>query len=504
MPEIPCPLTDAAHRWPDRPALICGDSTLTYLDLNQQANRYAAHLQQQLDSLPHHRRLGLILDNSEHSRSLNTVLLLWASFRLGLTAIPIDSRLPAALISSVVTRENITPLYLGSKPSAPLASALPWEAPLDSDSPHRHVTDANPRWILESEATGILTSGSTGEPKLCVHSFGNHYYSALGSNENLPLGPGDYWLLSLPLYHVGGLAIFFRASLAGAAVVIADNDQDLKDSIANYRITHCSMVPTQLRRFLGTSGGRDDLKAVLIGGAAPPRPLIESAYDRGLPIFTSYGLTEMASQVTTTAPNAPLPRLLTSGQILPHRELMIDGSSEILVRGKTLCLGYLDNNTLLPPTDADGWFHTGDVGELDADGYLHVSGRRDTMFISGGENIYPEMIERALLDLPDITEVVVVTVDDDEYGQRPFAFINMIERNPRDYDRSTHLVRDYILITNGRADTPAQVKEMLKNKLPPYAIPVRIAPIPDNTRQGLKPDRPYLSRLARELYKNKT
>ena len=129
---------------------------------------------------------------------------------------------------------------------------------------------------------------------------------------------------------------------------------------------------------------------------------MDEALARGLPIHTSYGLTEMASQVTTTPPGASPGELRTAGRVLPGREVSISGGGEILVRGETLFAGYVDGEKVDRPLDADGWFHTGDLGDLDEDGYLRVLGRSDNLFISGGENIQPEEIEEALCSLEGV------------------------------------------------------------------------------------------------------
>jgi O-succinylbenzoic acid--CoA ligase len=110
---------------------------------------------------------------------------------------------------------------------------------------------------------------------------------------------------------------------------------------------------------------------------------------------------------------------------LPEREVSISQGGEILVRGATLFAGYVEDGTPDRPVDSDGWFHTGDLGELDENGFLRVLGRKDNMFVSGGENIQPEEIEEALSALSGVEAAVVVPVDDPEFGQRPVAFVRM-------------------------------------------------------------------------------
>lgn len=204
-----------------------------------------------------------------------------------------------------------------------------------------------------------------------------------------------------------------------------------------------------------------------------PEALLDEAAEAGLPIHTSYGMTETASQVTTTPPGASRRELRTSGRVLPHRELRVSDDGEILVRGRTLFAGYLDGESLRDPTDSDGWFRTGDLGSLDEKGYLTVHGRRDNRFVSGGENVQPEEVEAALKRLPGVEEAVVVPVPDEEFGHRPAAFVR------------------------GGADA-LSLSEELSALLPRFMVPVAFHPWPEDVSSGMKPDRSRLARLARE------
>jgi O-succinylbenzoic acid--CoA ligase len=238
-----------------------------------------------------------------------------------------------------------------------------------------------------------------------------------------------------------------------------------------------------------------------MGGAAPPKDLVDAARNRRLPLHLSYGLTEMASQVATTPPVDPAdgPHWSSAGMVLPYRELKISRDGEILVRGKTLFEGYIEDDRLVRSLDSEGWFHTGDTGELTADGQLRVDGRRDEVFTSGGENISPAMIEDVLRTFEGIAEAVVVGVPDDEYGSRPFAFVALSDQDSRQIPRESRLIRDYLLLTRGGAPLPVQVREILKNRLPNFAIPLAIAPLPDLRDGRMKPDRKKLREIAEEL-----
>ena len=284
------------------------------------------------------------------------------------------------------------------------------------------------RIAIHRAATVVFTSGSSGAAKAVVHSTANHLYSAAGSAANIPLGREDTWLVALPLSHVAGLSILFRTLSAGACALFAEGGafRDVDDPAARLLpvATHMSLVQTQLRRLLQIPRWQaltPRLRAVLIGGSALSTALLRQARDQGLPVCASYGCTEMASQVATTRPG-DRDETFTAARILPHRKAAIAADGEILLGGRTLCLGYLDRERVLPTSGAGGWFASGDLGRLDG-GRLSVTGRRDARFISGGENIQPEEVEQALLEHPAVLAAVCVAVPDAEFGSRPAAFL---------------------------------------------------------------------------------
>jgi O-succinylbenzoic acid--CoA ligase len=337
---------------------------------------------------------------------------------------------------------------------------------------------------FSQEATIIFTSGSGGNPKGVLHTIGNHYYSALGSNENIRLNSDDCWMVSLPYFHVAGIAILFRTLISGAACYIPDGNQKVQDQLNRTRVTHLSLVSTQLYRWLEEltpSESGSSLKAILLGGSQISPTLIQQAIQKKLPVHTSYGSTEMSSQITTTSKEDLKNDLHISGKLLSYREMKIDDIGEILVRGETLCKGYISGKKLISCLDSGDWYHTGDVGFLDHNENLIIRGRLDNMFISGGENIYPEEIERQLQVHDQIVDVCVIDIKDVEYGARPVAFVKM------DGDE----------IMN-----ETDFKEYLKDKIAAFKIPDRFFTWPENM-DSLKPDREYLRGLAIENMRSK-
>ena len=415
-------------------------------------------------------RVGLYVQAARES-----LILVQALLRLRAVSCLLSTRMPPGRVASLCAQIGAGGcIYEGAAPDG----IRGWDV-RDLMAGGGAVTDEDTTVVGEDQpATIIFTSGSSGGPRAVLHSYGNHYYSALGSNRYLPYGPEDRWLLALPLYHVGGLAVWFRTLLAGAAVVLSG--EPVQAATARHGVTHVSMVTTQLYRMLkaGAWEGVSGLRAILLGGSAVPAHLLEAAHRVGLPVRTSYGLTEMASQVATQPPDIEPERRRSAGRVLPFCELKVAPDGEILVRGRTLFQGYVEDGRTVLPVDEQGWFHTQDRGRLDEDGFLYVEGRADNVFISGGENIQPELIEQALMNLPEVAQALVVPVPDEEFGERPAAFV--------------------------RTETfdLARFSEALSRELPRFMLPVIYLPWPEPTpMKGIKLDRARFRSLALHQWK---
>ncbi|MFM8831690.1 MAG: AMP-binding protein, partial [Spartobacteria bacterium] len=287
-----------------------------------------------------------------------------------------------------------------------------------------------------SAGTVLFTSGSSGSPRAVWHDLQSHIANATGAAERIPLEPGCAWLLSLPLNHVSGFSLLLRCLLAGATIVFPDKNAPFKTQIEDPVLTHLSVVGVQLRRLLAEQACLAHLKAVLAGGGPIDAGLVADAVDAGVPLHLTYGMTEAASQITTSERLISVPSVIHAGKPLPGREVQISPNGEIRIRGEMLPKGFLTSEGLRSALDTDGWFSTGDAGFFDADGNLVVTGRRNRMFISGGENICPEMIEALLASHPHVRRAVVVSVPHEEFGARPVAFV----AGDIDFDR----LRDFL------------------------------------------------------------
>ena len=493
MANITCPIITAAQRFRSEPAIITPDIVMSYEQLDAKVEKTSARLKK--EGIGPGERVAIVSWNN-----WEYIVVIFALIRIGAVACPISPRFPVKGIGSILRKIDGTVLiHTQKRPSSerhgPSRHVDLWA--LFEPDKHRQTRGKNNLAVepvgeetremaldLDRPATIVLTSGTTATPKAVLHSYGNHYFNALGANENIPIKPGNRWLLSLPLFHVGGLGILFRTVLAGGTIVVPAAKKSLGGALEAYEITHLSVVATQLYRLLRDGiapRSLERLHAVLAGGGPVPPSLIQRAHEIGMPLYLTYGSTEMASQITTTAPDDLPGHRTTCGKVLLYRQLKIQ-EEEILVKGKTLFQGYVVGESVRCAVDNQGWYHTGDMGTVDSAGYVTVSGRRDHMFISGGENIFPEEIERCLCSVPEVFQAIVVPVENDEFGYRPVVFVETSARISREEKKwIAHL----------------------EKHLPRFKIPQTFYPWPEKSAlRNMKPDRNMFRKRAKALAKS--
>ena len=272
--------------------------------------------------------------------------------------------------------------------------------------------------VPDDAAAILYTSGTTGRARGAVLTRAALLASAQASSANLGWQNDDCWLLAMPLARVGGLSIVTRCLAARRTVALAPafDAARLPQWIEEHRVTLLSLVPTMLAQVLDTHPDWRPpayLRVLLLGGAAASPHLLERAARRGVPIVITYGCTETCSQLVAT----PYARRFDAaacgaGRPLPGAQVRVDGG-HILVRGPMRMAGYLDE----PPLEPDAWFDTGDLGEFDADGFLHPHARRADLIVSGGENVYPAEVERVLEGCPGVQAAGVFGLADETWGQ---------------------------------------------------------------------------------------
>jgi len=284
------------------------------------------------------------------------------------------------------------------------------------------------------------TSGSTGRPKGVLLSHDALAANADASVDMHAMSADDRVLTTLPLFHVGGLNIQTTPALrAGCSVTLhAKFDPDATfDAIARDRITLTVLVPAQLEAMIAHPRWRNadfsSLRMISTGSTMVPERLIRAVHARGVPLILVWGATETAPIAACLHAEDAVRKAGSTGRAAAGCELRIVGadgrdaapgaSGEILVRGRNVMSGYWRDPQGTAKALAGGWYHSGDGGHFDAEGYLTIDGRLKDMIISGGENVSPAEVEGVLLACPDIAEAAVVGRPDARWGEIVVAVV---------------------------------------------------------------------------------
>ncbi len=270
-------------------------------------------------------------------------------------------------------------------------------------------------------ATIIYTSGTTGDPKGVMLTHGNLLSNSLAALEVMPYGSGDLVLNWLPLTHIYARTVDHYICMAsGTPVALAESADALVQNLDEVRPTHFASVPRFYEKLLTSVGTADAAEtgrrlrrvfgpriAWMNSGGAPLPPAIARAYhEAGLLVLQGYGLTEAAPIISFNCPNRY--KLDTVGRALPGVEVRIGPDGEVLTRGPNVMKGYWNDPAATAEAIRDGWLCTGDLGELDADGFLRITGRKkDLLVLSNGKKVAPACVEGLLLAEPCIDQAVV-------------------------------------------------------------------------------------------------
>jgi O-succinylbenzoic acid--CoA ligase len=372
-----------AERDSEAPAVVSGASTLTYGELDRRADAHARRL----------RDAGIgegDLVAIDAAASAETVVALIGTRRSGAVAVP---RGP-----------NIINTDVSIDPAA---------------------------YIV------VPTSGSSGNPRGVILTGRNIGAAVDASQRRLGNGPRDRWLLTLPLFHVGGLSIVWRSLAAGGSIELHrrfDTDAAVS-ALRGGVVTMASLVPTMLYRILERDPGPyAGLAAILLGGAPASVGLVERALIAGLPVLQTYGMTETGSQVATVERGTALQALGTAGPPLSGFAVSIE-DGEILVDGPAVSPGYVGE----PPRV--GAHRSGDLGYVDANGRIVVTGRKDGVIVTGGEKVFPGAVEAAIESIQTTGQAVVFGAADDEWGQ---VVVAVVEATSGDLPQIVEAVRSLV------------------------------------------------------------
>lgn len=470
-----------AANTPVRAALIARGRTWSYTDLDTAATVLALQLRKR--GVRAGDCVATLLHNGPGAAVLPHALV-----RLGAILVPLNVRLSETEIAWQLTDSRAS-LLIADKATAALAERARFriQQPVVVQIDNRRVrlADANPDNHNEqpdrvlhmthdsSDVLAIIyTSGTTGQPKGAMLTFGNFWWSALGSALNMGTQSDDRWLACMPLFHIGGLSIIMRAAIYGITAAVHDgfDAAAVNQAIDDERVSIVSVVAVMLQRMLDERGNRlypSSLRCVLLGGGPAPRPLLERCARLGIPVSQTYGLTETTSQLATLAPEDALRRLGSAGRPLyPNEIRILSGGQdarphepgEILVRGPVVMAGYAGRPDATAAAMVDGWLRTGDIGTLDTDGCLRVLDRRDDLIITGGENVYPAEVEAALMAHPSVAEVAVVGLADAEWNQRVVAVVRLDNRLDGDATAIQNELRSHCLTRLAGYKVPREIR----------------------------------------------
>jgi fatty-acyl-CoA synthase len=434
---------------PDKPALRFEGRTLTYAGLSERIALAARALKSRLGVGRGDRVAILSLNHPDY------LVLLYACARLGAVLLPLNWRLAApeqvfilsdASAKVLVVEPDFAGVVPALKQSLPdirlvgLGNAPGCETSFDEllaagagDGRNPHIDESCPLLL-------VYTSGTTGRPKGAVLRQQALLWNGVMSQHMHDMRSEDHVLTVLPFFHVGGLNIQTTPALhIGATVTIHARfapDATLA-TIAADKATLTVLVPATIQAVIAhPNWAKTDLaslRALTTGSTQVPVPLIEAVEARGVPVLQVYGSTETCpiavytrvggdlSRKTSTG----LPGLLCEARVIGDkgREAAAGEAGEVLVRGPNVFFEYWGNEAATSDVLRNGWYHTGDIGTRDEDGYFYIHDRKKNMIISGGENIYPAEVERVLHDHPDVAEAAVIGRPDAKWQEVPVAYV---------------------------------------------------------------------------------
>jgi o-succinylbenzoate---CoA ligase len=494
---------------PDALAIKSGSLEWSYRELHERVGALSAVLIARR-GVTKGRRVAILMAPSQ-----DYVALVHALARVGAVAVPLNHR------------QSVPELASQLKDAAPslVVHDSAFDARADELARYTNAQAGAPRWdrvsYLVAEAGSseivagdhldgsashaiIYTSGSSGTPKGVELTLSNLMWNAISLGFRVGTSPQDRWLLSMPLFHVGGYAIIFRSLIQGSGIVLHGgfDPKLVSASLDEDRITLASFVPTMLLDLLEVRGAMPldaRVRAIFVGGGPPPPNLLTAVRERRLPVLFTYGMTETCSQVAVSlSPSPALPGVAgvvagASGaanaggpvylSLFPS-ELEVFSTKraakkgprvadegevgEVAVRGPTVFRGYWRKPSSTLTRFEGGWFFTGDVGvrpnsgaqrarrtrEAGGGGVL-ILGRGEEMIVTGGEKVFPGEVEVALREHPAIGDAVVVGVADTRWGERVVA---VIEARPG-------------LEDGGRRPSSSELSAFLRGRIGRYKVP---------------------------------
>ncbi len=455
-------LEQTCARQPDRPAACDQSLALGYKGFRA----VAAGLAPQIAAQTEQSRVGIMAPTSSACAAA-----IFACWYAGKVPVPLNFLLgPEELakiirdaeLDLVITIERFAPNLAGTGLRTLLLNTQTL-VPGDTAAP-----DAEPRDV----AVVLYTSGTSGDPKGVCLSFDNLVHNARASIEHARMNPAQVFLSVLPQFHSFGFTVMTVTPLVlGAAVHYLPRFSPVTvvSTIAERKVTLFMAIPSMyaaLAQMKQVDRQAFASVTLAISGGEPLPPKVAQAFeDRfGIPIYEGYGLTETSPAVSINVPWArrpgsvgrPLPGIEIGAVDAAGTPLRAGQDGELLIRGHCVMLGYHNRPEATAATVRDGALWTGDIGHVDADGFVYITGRAKEMIIVGGENVYPREIESVLAEHAAVAEVAVVGMADEVRGELPLA---------------------YVILREETSASAAELRSFCRERLAGYKVPreVRIA-----------------------------
>lgn len=429
---------------PDRPALTFEGVTCNFAEMQDSIDRLANALK--ATGLCRGDRIGFL--------GLNQPIyfhLLFAAARLGAIFVPLNFRLTGPELDYIINDAGVHTLVVDG-PHRPIidgirerlccrlylsadGAAQGWQPASDFVGTTGPLTESEP--TAENDVAVIMyTSGTTGLPKGVMLTHGNLWWANINAMLGADFSENDISILMAPLFHIGGLNTGALGTWQKGGHVILHRSFDparFLTDVGHYRVTGTFAVPAMLlfvsQQANFATADLSSLRLISCGGAPVPEPLLRLYHVRGVPLNQGYGLTETAPSGTYLGNDFALSKLGSAGKGAFFVDLRIVGEDgrtalsagergEIVMRGPHIMRGYWNKpEATAAAIDPEGWFHTGDIGYLDEDGFLYICDRLKDMIITGGENVYPAEIEAVLYAHDAIAEIAVFGEPSEKWGE---------------------------------------------------------------------------------------
>lgn len=451
LPGIGTWLTRRVLLSPDKEAVVDGGKRLTYRQLNQRTNRLSRALMEL--GLAYGDRLGILAYNR-----LEYLEVIMAAAKLGLMLVPLNWRLTAVELAFILedsqtetlvfdpaladlareVRSKVTLEHAVMLGDAGAGNLPAYETLLATQSGEEPGPAQTPD--LDTPHIIMYTAGTTGKPKGAILTQGASFWNVINLYTAIDFTAQDRNLVVLPMFHIGGIGLFTLPMLyvGGTAVI-----QRTFDPVQTFRL----LEKENISLFFGvpavflaliqhpdfTADIFQGLRVTMSGGAPLPVSLVKQYHEAGIALQQGFGMSEAAPSIATLRKEDALAKAGSIGRAVFHldarivddtmAELPVDQVGELVIRGPNLMQGYWNRPEATTEAFTNGWFHTGDLARMDADGDMTIVERKKDMFISGGENVYPAEVENAIYEMTQIAENAVVGIKDERWGEVGKAFV---------------------------------------------------------------------------------